>query len=230
MAAPSCIEKAYAQTNDLILKSNKMVNKIKSVIAERSVHSEQVLKNLKKIEAITRQMKTETEYIKMEAKRNLWIPKHFSPFLSALWMPSLISGISMLQITSLWSMAMAGCLMIHGTTRPETGLSGLNKIPERQPIQSLISPRTTTGSPAQRITGIMAAPSRIEKAYAQTNDLILKSNEMVNKIKSVIAERSVHSEQVLKNLKKIEAITGQMKTETEYIKVEAKRNLWIPKH
>jgi methyl-accepting chemotaxis protein len=96
----------------------------------------------------------------------------------------------------------------------------IRKLAETSTTQSKSSGGTLTQI-QKRITEITAASSRIEKAYAQTNELILKSNEVVSKIKSVIEEQSVRSEQVLKNLKEIEAITGQVKTEAEYIKVEA---------
>ncbi|MDR2150446.1 MAG: methyl-accepting chemotaxis protein [Spirochaetaceae bacterium] len=71
-----------------------------------------------------------------------------------------------------------------------------------------------------RIAEITAVSSRIEGAYAQTNELILQSNEVVNTMKLTIEEQAERSQQVLQNLKEIQAITVAVKKQAENIKAE----------
>jgi methyl-accepting chemotaxis protein len=69
-----------------------------------------------------------------------------------------------------------------------------------------------------RIAEITAVSSRIVESYTQTNDLIVKSNAVVNSVKAVIREQSDRSQQVLQRLKDIQTITEQVKTESVEIK------------
>ncbi|MDR2394398.1 MAG: methyl-accepting chemotaxis protein [Treponema sp.] len=72
----------------------------------------------------------------------------------------------------------------------------------------------------KRIAEITAASSRIEAAFSQTNELILRSNEVVSRVKGTIEEQAARSQQILASLKRIEGITGQVKTEAANIKTE----------
>ncbi|MDR2393834.1 MAG: methyl-accepting chemotaxis protein [Treponema sp.] len=73
----------------------------------------------------------------------------------------------------------------------------------------------------KRIMEITAASSRIEGAYSQTNELIQRSHDVVEKVKAAIGEQSTRSEQVLQSLKELQGITGQVKNEAEHIKEAA---------
>jgi methyl-accepting chemotaxis protein len=95
----------------------------------------------------------------------------------------------------------------------------IRKLAETATTQAKSSDGTLTQI-QKRITEITAVSSRIENSYAQTNELILKSNEVVRKIQHVIEEQAARSEQVLRNLKEIQTITGQVKTEAESIRAE----------
>jgi methyl-accepting chemotaxis protein len=79
----------------------------------------------------------------------------------------------------------------------------------------------TLGQIQKRIAEITALSSRIEGAFSQTNELIVRSNAVVNRVKETIDEQSARSQQVLTSLKRIEAITGQVKTKAADIKAEA---------
>jgi methyl-accepting chemotaxis protein len=72
-----------------------------------------------------------------------------------------------------------------------------------------------------RIAQITALSKRIEAAYAQTNDLILRSNKVVEQVKGTVAEQVAYSQQVQGNLEKIEGITQEVRTAAEHIKAEA---------
>ncbi|MDR2150555.1 MAG: methyl-accepting chemotaxis protein [Spirochaetaceae bacterium] len=96
----------------------------------------------------------------------------------------------------------------------------IRKLAETATVQAQSSSGTLSQI-QQRIAEITAVSSRIEKAYAQTNDLILQSNEVVNMVKSTIEKQSERSQQVLQSLKEIQAITGAVKTQAENIRMEA---------
>jgi methyl-accepting chemotaxis protein len=72
-----------------------------------------------------------------------------------------------------------------------------------------------------RIVEITSLSSGIEGAYAQTNELIVKSDEVIARVMGVAGEQAGCSRQVQDNLKQIRAITGQVQREAEYIKKEA---------
>jgi methyl-accepting chemotaxis protein len=71
-----------------------------------------------------------------------------------------------------------------------------------------------------RIDDITAVSGRIEHAYAQTNHLIMDSNDIVAHIKNVISEQAACSAQVHEGLKHILTITQQVKQEAVKIKKE----------
>ena len=73
----------------------------------------------------------------------------------------------------------------------------------------------------KRIVEITSLSGRIEDAYAQTNSLVLESNEVVTQVKRTAEEQDRRSRQVLERLQQIQAITGKVKTEAENIKSEA---------
>jgi methyl-accepting chemotaxis protein len=73
----------------------------------------------------------------------------------------------------------------------------------------------------RRIEQITLASGRIESAYAQTNDLILTSRSVTEQVRAAVEEQSLCSIQVLENLKDLQGITGQVKSEAELIKEEA---------
>jgi methyl-accepting chemotaxis protein len=73
----------------------------------------------------------------------------------------------------------------------------------------------------KRITEITSLSGRIEGAYAQTNALVLESNEVVEQVKRTVEEQAGRSQQVLEGLKQIQGITGKVKHEAEHIKTEA---------
>jgi methyl-accepting chemotaxis protein len=79
----------------------------------------------------------------------------------------------------------------------------------------------TLGEIQKRIQEIASLSGRIEGAYAQTNALVLESNEVVAQVKRTVEEQAGRSQQVLERLKQIQGITGQVKAEAEHIKREA---------
>jgi methyl-accepting chemotaxis protein len=73
----------------------------------------------------------------------------------------------------------------------------------------------------ERIVEITSLSDRIERSYAQTKDLILKSDEVTSLVRDMVGEQAACSHQVRDNLKQIRAITGQVQRESAYIKHEA---------
>ena len=98
--------------------------------------------------------------------------------------------------------------------------SEIRKLAETTTVQAKGSSGALTKI-EKRITEITSLSGRIEGAYAQTNDLILKSNSVAAQVKLTAEEQAGRSQQVLQNLKEIQSITSQVKTEAEHIKVEA---------
>jgi methyl-accepting chemotaxis protein len=97
--------------------------------------------------------------------------------------------------------------------------SEIRKLAETATTQAKGSSGTLTQI-QKRIAEITAASDRIEGAYTQTNDLILKSNEVVHTVKATIEGQAARSKQVLEHLKEIQVITGQVQAEAEHIKAE----------
>jgi methyl-accepting chemotaxis protein len=98
--------------------------------------------------------------------------------------------------------------------------SEIRKLAETTAAQAKGSSGTLTEI-QKRITEIASLSGRIEGAYAQTNDLILESNQVVEEVKHAMEEQTGRSQQVLERLKQIQGITGKVKTEAEQIKTEA---------
>jgi methyl-accepting chemotaxis protein len=98
--------------------------------------------------------------------------------------------------------------------------SEIRKLAETATVQAQSSSGTLSQI-QKRIAEITALSTRIEAAYAQTNDLILRSNAVVEKVKAVVEEQVAYSQQVQGSLKRIESITEQVKGEAEHIKAEA---------
>jgi methyl-accepting chemotaxis protein len=96
----------------------------------------------------------------------------------------------------------------------------IRKLAETAAAQAKSSSGTLTQI-QKRITEITALSTYIEDAYTQTNGLVLESNTVVEQVKSVVQEQSGYSQQVLASLKRIESITGEVKSEAAHIKVEA---------
>jgi methyl-accepting chemotaxis protein len=71
-----------------------------------------------------------------------------------------------------------------------------------------------------QIREISAVSNRIEGAYSQTNELILRSHEVAEKVKAAIREQSLRSQQILQSLSEIQSISGEVKSEAEHIETE----------
>jgi methyl-accepting chemotaxis protein len=65
-ALSSRIEEAYAQTNTLVLESDKAVEQVRAAVEKQVAYSQQVQGSLKRIETITSQVKSEAAHIKTE--------------------------------------------------------------------------------------------------------------------------------------------------------------------
>jgi methyl-accepting chemotaxis protein len=96
----------------------------------------------------------------------------------------------------------------------------IRKLAETAAAQAKRSEGTLTDI-QKRIAEISVFSKGIEAAYLRTNELILKSNEVVTQVKGAVAEQVAYSQQVQGSLEKIESITEQVKTAAEHIKAEA---------
>jgi methyl-accepting chemotaxis protein len=73
----------------------------------------------------------------------------------------------------------------------------------------------------KRIAEVTALSQRIQAASVQTQGLVLESNDVVDRVKAAVGEQAAYSRQVQESLKRIESITGQVKSEAAQIKAEA---------